>query len=342
MADGASILKAYFTARKRLSANLRSLEKRAYFVRSKDGTLISPKTLLPEIPKNVLKYREKLKAGKELTKRQIEEIKASTRRLETLNKQRYEKTVGAGGVTARRQRQIEREQATFKASVTKARKYREKEARESQRIREEIEAEIRAKEAAEKQREYEDEMYEDEGEAEYEPETYYTEPEGTGWNAEYFDELQNKFIEQNRPDVQADLDNIEALAREADAIVVNFLAQCEPWLEALEGWVFDRKWKVNKMTEMITLLKQVRADIDAGRFTQDTNDLISLLQTLEENSDFLQTTIDLIKKASTASEREEVETNLTSLAEIFMNRALTLEENSSLNEYLERMWGYSA
>lgn len=328
MADGANAIKAYFTARKRLSANLRSLEKRAYFVRSKDGTFVSPKTLLPGIPKNVLKYRDKLKSGKELTKRQIEEIKASTRRLELLNKQRYEKTVGAGGVTARRQRQIEREQATFKASVTKARKYREKEAREYQRLKEELEERLRAKEAAEEQREYEDELYEDEGEAEYVPESYY--------------ELHDKYIKENRPDVQADLDNIEALAREADAIVVNFLAQCEPWLEALEGWIFDRQWKVNKMTEMITLLKQVRTDIDTGRMTEDTNDLISLLQTLEANSDFLQTTIDLIKKASTASEREEAETNLTLLAEIFMNRALTLEENSSLNEYLERMWGYSA
>lgn len=329
MADGASILKAYFTARKRLSANLRSLEKRAYFVRSKDGTLVSPKALLPNTPKNVLKYRDKLKAGKELTKRQIEEIKASTRRLEKLNKERYEKTLGAGGITGRKQRQIEIERATFKANVTRARKYREKEAREAQRLREEIEEIIREKEAAEDQSEYE------EDEVEYVP-------EGTGWNSAYFDELQNKYIEENMPEIKADVDNNEALAREADAIVVNFLAQCEPWLDALEGWVFDRLWKVDKMNEMIRLLKQIRADIDAGRMTNDTDDLISLLQTLEANSDFLQTTIDLIKKASTASEKEEAETNLTFLAEIFMNRPLTLEENSSLNEYLERMWGYSA
>ena len=341
MADGANILKAYFTARKRLSANLRSLEKRLYFVKDKSGRLESPLSLLPSIPKYLIKLRDKIKSGKPLTAKQISKIEASIRTLEKINRQRYEKTVGSSGASGRMQRKIEREMSTNTGVITKLRKKFQKRERERQEemsiynAREDIEA-------SEEQREYEDELYEDEGEPEYVPESYYEEPEGTGWNAEYFNELQDKYIEQNRPDVQAELDNIASLAREADAIVVNFLAQCEPWLEALEGWIFDRQWKVNKMTEMITLLKRIRADIDAGRFTQDTNDLISLLQTLEANSDFLQTTIDLIKKASTASEREEAETNLTFLAEIFMNRALTLEENSSLNEYLERMWGYSA
>lgn len=338
MADGASVLKAYFTARKRLSANLRSLEKRAYFVRSKDGTFVSPKTLLPDIPKNVLKYRKKLKAGKELTKRQIEEIKASTRRLETINKQRYEKTVGAGGVTARRQRQIEREQATFKASVTKARKYREKEARESQRIREEIEEQIREKEATEEQREYEDEMYEDEGEEDY--------SNIDDWIGDYINEYeqmkQQKIESEDTSYIEQETLRAEAddLAREAETIVYNFLEQCEPWLDSLIETGQNYGWNIDNMRNLVSILKRIKADIDEGKINNDVDDLTDLLTRLNNQSELIQNTIDLIKTSSEG--QKDAELNIVYLSEIFLNRALTMLESSQLNDSLERMWGYTA
>lgn len=336
MADGASILKAYFTARKRLSANLRSLEKRAYFVRSKDGTFISPKSLLPDIPKNVLKYRDKLKAGKELTKRQIEEIKASTKRLETLNKQRYEKTLGAGGVTARRQRQIEREQATFKAGVTKARKYREKEARESQRIREEIEAEIRAKQAAEEQREYEEEMYEDT--LRY-PDV--TDDEQTQFDISYYDRKQREIEDAREAEeiFNKEYDPVEEYAREADSIVVNFLDQCSEFFEDADE--YRTPYLLEQINEIYRLLMQTRENIQEKRENYDEDGLLELLRRLEDGASVIQYTIDLIKIASDG--KKEIQQNLNEIAKILTdNRAFSLSDNSILNDYSERHWGYSA
>lgn len=341
MADGASIIKAYFTARKRLSANLRSLEKRAYFVRSKDGTLVSSKTLLPEIPKNVLKYRKKLKSGKELTKRQIEEIKASTRRLETLNKQRYEKTVGAGGVTARRQRQIEREQATFKAGVTKARKYREKEARENQRIREEIEAKIkREKEAAEEQREYEDEettedslWYKEDVTDEY--------IEQEQFDIEYYERKQKEIEDAREAEeiFNKEYDPVEEYAREADSIVVNFLDQCSEFFEDADE--YKTPYLLEQINEIYMLLMQTRENIEEKRENYDEDGLLELLRRLEDGASVIQYTIDLIKVASDG--KKEIQQNLNEIAKILTdNRAFSLSDNSILNDYSERHWGYSA
>lgn len=342
MADGANAIKAYFTARKKLSANLRSLAKRSYFVRSKDGTFLSPKTLLPDIPKNVLKYREKLKAGKGLTNRQIEEIKASTRRLEAINKQRYEKTVGAGGITGRRRRQIEREQATFKANVTRARKYREKEARENQRIREEIEEQIRReKEAAEEQREYE-EMYEDEEATEdtlWYPDV--TDDEQTQFDISYYDRKQKEIEDAKEAEeiFNKEYDPIEEYAREADSIVVNFLDQCSEFFEDVDE--YRTPYLLQQINEIYMLLMQTRENIEEKRENYDEDGLLELLRRLEDGASVIQYTIDLIKVASDG--KKEIQQNLNEIAKILTNnRAFSLSDNSILNDYSERHWGYSA